>query len=209
MRIWNIQDNSCRTITISDANSLNDDSGVTSVAISPDGALVAAGSLDTVVRIWDIATGTLLERLRGHSDSVYSVAFTPDGKGIVSGSLDKTLKYWDVSNLVNAFARTKTNGVSTLTAPPSTSTMDFVGHKVRHPTGLFPKMPCHLTLNCYYQLRISCSQYRCRMMAGGFFRVPKIAVCISGTRGLLRCSSCCRGIKIPVSAFQYPLDRGF
>lgn len=74
----------------------NVDAGVTSVCISPDGRLVAAGSLDTVVRIWDVATGQLVERLRGHRDSVYSVAFTPDSAGLVSGSLDKTLKYWDV-----------------------------------------------------------------------------------------------------------------
>jgi len=73
------------------------DAGVTSVAISPDGRLVAAGSLDTIVRLWDVETGTLLERLRGHKDSVYSVAFTPDGRGLVSGSLDKTLKYWELN----------------------------------------------------------------------------------------------------------------
>ena len=75
------------------------DAGVTSVCISPDGTLVAAGSLDTIVRIWDVQTGALVERLKGHRDSVYSVAFTPDGKGLVSGSLDKTLKYWDVRSV--------------------------------------------------------------------------------------------------------------
>ena len=81
-------------MTINEPDSI--DAGVTSVCISPDGRLVAAGSLDTVVRIWDVATGQLIERLRGHRDSVYSVAFTPDGRGLVSGSLDKTLKYWDL-----------------------------------------------------------------------------------------------------------------
>ena len=89
-----------KVLTINDGDSLNNDHGVTSVAISPNGQFVAAGSLDTVVRIWDVNTAQLVERLRGHSDSVYSVAFTPDGKGLVSGSLDKTLKYWDVSDLV-------------------------------------------------------------------------------------------------------------
>lgn len=91
-----------KVLTINDPDSLNNDAGVTSVAISPNGQLVAAGSLDTVVRIWDVATAQLVERLRGHRDSVYSVAFTPDGKGLVSGSLDKTLKYWDVSGLSSA-----------------------------------------------------------------------------------------------------------
>jgi len=70
------------------------------VAISPDGNYVAAGSLDTVVRIWDVRDESLVERLRGHSDSVYSVAFTPDGKALVSGSLDKTLRYWDLTPML-------------------------------------------------------------------------------------------------------------
>ena len=117
------------------------DAGVTSVCISPDGNLVAAGSLDTIVRIWDVHTGQLIERLKGHRDSVYSVAFTPDGRGLVSGSLDKTLKYWDVQPLLN---RSRNGSISKNGAGPSgsvstkeggavekTSTclMNFTGHK--------------------------------------------------------------------------------
>lgn len=40
-------------------------------AVSPDGKLVAAGSLDTMVRVWNVATGQQVERLKGHKDSVY------------------------------------------------------------------------------------------------------------------------------------------
>jgi len=99
VRIWNMIDGTSKVLTINDEDSTIN-GGVTSVAISPNGQFVAAGSLDTVVRIWDMTTAQLVERLRGHRDSVYSVAFTPDGKGLVSGSLDKTVKYWDVSGLV-------------------------------------------------------------------------------------------------------------
>ncbi|KAG6900067.1 hypothetical protein C0995_004389 [Termitomyces sp. Mi166 len=133
-RIWDMHDDSSsKVLTINDTDSLNNDAGVTSVAISPNGALVAAGSLDTIVRIWDVKTGALVERLRGHRDSVYSVAFTPDGRGLVSGSLDKTLKYWDVAALA---ARKGPEEVVMKKpgekAPPggmSACTMDFVGHK--------------------------------------------------------------------------------
>ncbi len=137
-----------KVLTINDPDSLNNDAGVTSVAISPNGQFVAAGSLDTVVRIWDVATGVLVERLRGHRDSVYSVAFTPDGKGLVSGSLDKTLKFWDVSglNVSNAKRKDGPGGGSSATGPGtpgqgavvkrdgekgSPCTMNFTGHKVR------------------------------------------------------------------------------
>ena len=100
VRIWDMIEGTSKLLTFDDGNSLINDHGVTSVAISPNGQFVAAGSLGNIVGIWDVNTAQLVERLRGHRDSVYSVAFTSDGKGLVSGSLDKTLKYWDVSDLV-------------------------------------------------------------------------------------------------------------
>ena len=142
-----MHDGSSTVLTINDPDSLNNDAGVTSVAISPDGRWVAAGSLDTVVRIWEVATGKLVERLRGHRDSVYSVAFTPDGRGLVSGSLDKTLKYWDVSGLNVGGAggvKSKKEGAASAAVAASSAgssvgrkdekasqcTMNFTGHKV-------------------------------------------------------------------------------
>ncbi|EKM75143.1 hypothetical protein AGABI1DRAFT_80246 [Agaricus bisporus var. burnettii JB137-S8] len=98
--IWDMVDGTSKFLTIEDPGPLHRNAGITSVAISPNGEFAAAGSLDTVVRIWDINSGVLLMNLRGHGDSVYSVAFTLDGKGLISGSLDKTLKYWDVRKLV-------------------------------------------------------------------------------------------------------------
>ncbi|KAJ7449036.1 chromatin associated protein [Mycena galericulata] len=109
-RIWDLETSACTVLQIDSSSAASSDgasggaggggdAGVTSVAMSPDGRYVAAGSLDTGVRIWDAATGALVERLRGHRDSVYSVVWTPDGRGVVSGSLDKTIKYWDVSGL--------------------------------------------------------------------------------------------------------------
>lgn len=118
------------------------DAGVTSVAISPDSRIVAAGSLDMLVRLWDAQTGALIERLRGHNDSVYSVAFTPDGTRLVSGSLDKTLKCWDLTPLLKNPDRglpLSQGGPIASNAQPgkrdggekgSNCTVGFVGHKV-------------------------------------------------------------------------------
>ena len=69
------------------------DSSVTSVALSPDGQTIAAGSFDSRVRLWS-RNGKLLNTLKGHEGNVTSVVFSPDGQTIASGSGDCTVKLW-------------------------------------------------------------------------------------------------------------------
>jgi DNA-binding beta-propeller fold protein YncE len=73
------------------------DSGVTSVAVTPDGKYVVSGSGDKTLRLWELATGQEVRRFTGHAGSVTSVAVTPDGKYIVSGSGNKTVRVWDLA----------------------------------------------------------------------------------------------------------------
>ncbi|KAF8979687.1 WD40-repeat-containing domain protein, partial [Cyathus striatus] len=71
---------------------------VTSVAISQDGTTIVSGSDDKTVRVWNSHSGKLLNKLKGHSDSVNSVAISQDGSIIVSGSGDNTVRVWNVKN---------------------------------------------------------------------------------------------------------------
>jgi len=66
VRIWGMNLHDLKVLLINDDPNI--DMGVTSVAILPNACFVTAGSLDTVVCIWDVVTGTLLDRLCGHSD---------------------------------------------------------------------------------------------------------------------------------------------
>ncbi|KAI9205965.1 WD40-repeat-containing domain protein [Polychytrium aggregatum] len=111
IRVWDSETGRC-TVEMSVANDKTlgpgyKDLGVTSIAMSPlDSRCVVSGSLDRMVRIWDIQTGQMLERFEGHSDSVYAVAFSPDGRSVVSGALDRTLKIWDLSpHTINYLAK--------------------------------------------------------------------------------------------------------
>jgi WD40 repeat protein/uncharacterized caspase-like protein len=70
---------------------------VNSVAISPDGRFVVSGSSDAAIKIWDIASGRLLQTLGGEGWSVNSVAISPDGRFIVSGGID-ALTLWDAAS---------------------------------------------------------------------------------------------------------------
>jgi WD40 repeat protein/uncharacterized caspase-like protein len=83
---------------------------VQSLAFSPDGKLLASGSGDEAVRVWDLGAGagdwskaedgTLkvpCQVLEGHTDSVYGLTFVPGSDGqatLASGSLDKTIRLW-------------------------------------------------------------------------------------------------------------------
>jgi WD40 repeat protein/serine/threonine protein kinase len=71
--------------------------GVTSVAFSPDSRLLASGSQDGTVQLWNAETGQpALPPLRGHTDRVTGVTFSPDGFWLASSSRDRTVRLWKV-----------------------------------------------------------------------------------------------------------------
>ncbi len=73
------------------------DGSIVSVAFSPDGGLLAVGTGDGLVHIWDAVVVKQLSTLKGHTAMVSSVAFSPDGNLLASGSLDGTVRLWGVS----------------------------------------------------------------------------------------------------------------
>jgi WD40 repeat protein len=69
---------------------------VSSVAVGPGGRILASGSWDNTVILWDISTGRGLRTLK-HSGGVNSVAFNPDGNILASGGDDGVITLWDVA----------------------------------------------------------------------------------------------------------------
>jgi len=70
---------------------------ILSVAISPNGKLLAAGVANNEVRLWKFPNITPLLTLQGHSDWVRAVAFSPDSKLLASASEDKTVQIWEIA----------------------------------------------------------------------------------------------------------------
>ena len=71
---------------------------VNAVAFSPDGEIIASGSDDSTIRLWDPHNGMHLETLEGHKEIVNSIAFSPDGRTLASGSEDGTILLWNLSD---------------------------------------------------------------------------------------------------------------
>ena len=80
---------------ITDPNYKGHTGKIISVAISSDNTFIISGSEDKTIRIWDVASGNLLNVLEGHTSRISSVALSKNDQFIVSGSLDKTVRLWD------------------------------------------------------------------------------------------------------------------
>ena len=70
---------------------------VFTLTFSHDGNLLASGSTDGDIRIWDTQTGELKKSLTGHTARVMSLVFNHDGKTLFSTSDDGTVILWEIN----------------------------------------------------------------------------------------------------------------
>jgi WD40 repeat protein len=77
------------------------------VAVSPDGKLLAAAGEHGTLVIFDVQSGELLQRLEGHSiEDINSIVFTPTGEQLISAGNDKKIIVWQRKE--NSFSLKKT-----------------------------------------------------------------------------------------------------
>ncbi len=95
--VWGEIDGTIRERTLRGSwllNLKNTSQAVSSLDISPDGELLAAGYADGLVRIWRMQAGELLQTLGESQAGVTALVFSPDGSWLVSASNDHTLSLW-------------------------------------------------------------------------------------------------------------------
>lgn len=85
---------------------IKDSCSISSIAISPDGRLIASGNACGFIKLREI-DGRLLKTYKGPSSStsVRSIAFSPNGKFIAFGSHDHTIELWSIEGgQINTFS---------------------------------------------------------------------------------------------------------
>lgn len=69
-----------------------------SVAISPDGSLLASGDKEGNIKLWRLDTNDAPKNLAGHQGEVWSLAFSSDGRLLASADRLGRLQVWDVKH---------------------------------------------------------------------------------------------------------------
>jgi WD40 repeat protein/energy-coupling factor transporter ATP-binding protein EcfA2 len=78
---------------------------ITLVRFSPDGAWLASSGRDGTIKIWRTEDGALIGEIKGHKKSVYGLAFhpNPNTKIMASASEDETIKVWQIDKVIESF----------------------------------------------------------------------------------------------------------
>jgi WD40 repeat protein len=117
VRIWRTSDGVSRS-------SLYHAGQVSSLDVSPDGSTIASGLCAAsgannvcsrgAVWLWDLAAGTLINKLADFPDWVQGVAFSPDGSLVMGGSRDGMLGFYSMSDLQSVRVADSPGGVGAL-----------------------------------------------------------------------------------------------
>lgn len=125
LKIWQIEmgnDSDIKNLQVTEVLSIQAHaSAIRSLSFHPDSNILASGSADKNIKLWDLQ-GHELQTLKGHDEAVRSVSFSPDGQNLLSASLDSTVRLWEVNNRIQQLFYGHSAAVRTVAISPDGQT---------------------------------------------------------------------------------------
>jgi WD40 repeat protein len=86
------------------------DDSIVRTAFSPDGQIVATGSVGGTIKLWAASSGSEVSTLSGHIHQIQGIVFSPDGRILYTGASDSTVRLWETSTgrLLNTLRQSST-----------------------------------------------------------------------------------------------------
>lgn len=69
------------------------------LAFMPDSKVLASGSEDDTIRLWDVKSGECFATIQTGADQVRGLAFSPEGDILAAAHKDSTVTLWDMNSL--------------------------------------------------------------------------------------------------------------
>ncbi|KIM37415.1 hypothetical protein M413DRAFT_274108 [Hebeloma cylindrosporum] len=102
IKLWDLNRSSTNSsdplVALNPADATAPKSSVYALAADPFGRIVASGSPERVIRLWDPRTGKRTGKLVGHTDNIRAILISEDSKYLLTGSADASVKLWSLSS---------------------------------------------------------------------------------------------------------------
>ncbi|EIW77695.1 WD40 repeat-like protein [Coniophora puteana RWD-64-598 SS2] len=85
-------------LTLNPPDASSPKSSVYALGCDPYGHVIASGSPERVVRLWDPRSGKRTGKLVGHTDNIRAVVVSEDGRYLLTGSADASIKLWSLAS---------------------------------------------------------------------------------------------------------------